>query len=175
MQTCFLVFFHSHDSNPFFFLFWCVFCFCSQLCNPLYLPLQILTPSHSGVSRLVSCQSPLLALSPCSFSLLPLQWRHQLQPQPAGTSCGFEEISHSVQLLVKAWHSNYDSSHLLRYMVEIHHTSLLNLILMVWRLKSGCRTSCGNAARRWSDLREPRSVKKSHHGACAENKRFKKM
>lgn len=113
MQTCF--FFHSHNSHPFIYFIWGGVC--SQLCSllPLYLPLQILAPSHCAVSRLASRQSPLLALSPCSFSLLPLQWLHQLQPQPAGTSCGFEEISHSVQLLVKAWHSNYDSSHLLWY------------------------------------------------------------
>lgn len=130
--------------------FCCVFC--SQLCSllPLFLPQQILAPSHSAVSRIVSRQSP-LALSPRSFSLLSLQWLHQLQPQPAGTSCGFEEISHSVQLLVKAWHSNYDSSHLLRYGRDPAYVFI--------------------KLDRWSDLRKTRSVKKSHHGICAGNKR----
>lgn len=137
------------------FFFLVCFMFLQPALHPPPPFLQISAPSHSAVSRLVSRQSPLLTLSPCSFSLLPLQWLHQLQPQPVGTSCCFEEISHSVQLLVKAWHSNYDSSHLLWY---------------------GRDTACiFIKLDRWSDLRKPRSVKNSHYGVCAENKKLKEM
>lgn len=60
----------------------------------------------------VKCQPPLRVLSP-HFPFAPAKYcLRQLQPQPAGSSCSAEEISHSIQLLFKAWHSNCDSSHL---------------------------------------------------------------